>query len=316
MVPDVPDFVRFKRRDVDPADVEKREKQRLYMQGELDRQIEDQQRRKMLEKQKEKEEIVREEQRIARERAEMLERHKREQPGEAAGLAPIPQRQKLPRPAVAAERQVANMLVQGTQIGVRPVPARTPQMEAECCGSEEAIIADYQKQIFALRAERQLAKEEALIYREQLLKVKERQQPTVAAQIRPLPHIEVSPLPATKKPQPAARPESKETCEESLASSSRRLPAADYPYPEACEELEQSLASNTKLVAAAGELYKTWKPEEIQQHLVAKAAALREKRAREIGNQIVGPTTSASAKRPDANLSSAAADMSESNPDC
>eukprot|EP01022_Parablepharisma_sp_SALTPOND_P017314 TRINITY_DN2737_c1_g1_i1.p1 TRINITY_DN2737_c1_g1~~TRINITY_DN2737_c1_g1_i1.p1 ORF type:complete len:702 (-),score=99.08 TRINITY_DN2737_c1_g1_i1:144-2249(-) len=313
-------FIRYKKKEIDPELLEKREKQRVLMQNELNRQIEEKQKRKLLEKQREKEEAEREEQRIRREQAELAAKYK----GEGDKIKPrVPPKQNLFTPSL--ETNTFTHVVQGFNPNSSrakhpknpepdPEPLPRPIEATPLPAIPLKVIEDYQKQIESLKKERQLAKEEALAYKEQLLKERELQlqsmmakvQPLVNIQpIKPLPPIVESSVPIKPKAIPPVRPETKETCEESLESSTRRVPtrSSNHTGLDSMGEvdlLEQSLVSNTKLVAVTGEndLYKTWKPFEIQQHLVAKAQALKEANSKRVSEVAIQTLEAEQAQQP------------------
>ena len=362
---------RFKKKDLDPETMEKRDKQRLSMQNELNKQIEEKQKRKLMEKQLEREAAEKEEQRIKKEQAELAAKHKKEEKNDydkiksrtgskANPFAPSPVETNT---TLMVQGYNSNSRVKLQKISPEPSimtePLAPPKVEHKVEQVErqeqplpaipQKILEDYQRQIESLRNEKQLAKEEALSYKEQLLKEREIQLQSIINRMQSVPSIppipqssatssvqliqpsqsipSVSPIPPIPqipllqpmqpilpiqplqpipsplpyivehpnsikgksfgRLQPIVRPESKETCEETLESFSRRVPTRSSN--EVGDEttnmtgeldiLEQSLSSNTKLVTVSGnttELYKTWKPLEIQQHLFAKAQALKE----------------------------------------
>ncbi len=356
------DFVRYKKRDVDPETAEKRERQKLYMQNELNRQIEDRNRRRIQEKQKEREEAEREEQRFRREQAELAAKHKVECGGQDGRVELRPRRSLAQNLFQPSEENSFAYVVQGTKPVLHPVASRAsalqaqaqipvpaepkapvvvtpvdivlpvpnkapPQQEnrqqapptvlpqvANVQPQGNTMIQDYQKQIESLKAERQLAREEALIYKEQLLKEREIQlqaimakmqpAPVPVAQVRPLqPIVVAEPTKSSRCRDPPARAETKDTttCEESIESSSHRVPTRGsnneagneyFCQPAGEDVFEQSLSSNTKLVTASdcgksvNDLYKTWRPGEIQQRLASKAAAMKERvRSQELAEE-------------------------------
>jgi len=203
----------------------------------------------------------------------------------------------------------------------------------------QKILEDYQKQIESLKNEKQAAKEEALAYKEQLLREREMQLQMMMAKIQPLvpinsqqvqiplqmplqplipiqisqgirPIQQIKPIIETnphiikpkqlEKLQALVRPETKETCEESLESSTRRLPtrssnnnnetrnevtaiAESANMSDELDMLEQSLSSNTKLVAVSepgpglsDDMYKTWKPHDLPKSFAGKSQPLKE----------------------------------------
>lgn len=299
-------FARFKKTDIDAEVAEKREQQKLLMQAELNRQVEERQKRKMMEKQKEKEEADKEEQRIRKEQAEIEAKFSIDSTlGGSSQNAKITKKQPIIKqnlfsPSVdntfAQVVQGYNTTIKQAKIEIKGNAIAKPQEINEISEKESKypeqkyteqkkeenqtnLLEKYQKEIEALKNEKLQAKEEALLYKEQLLKARELQCQNMLAMLPQLVQ--------KKTPQKVSKEPSNE---ESLECSSHRVPTSasnssgnNVQVPVKCEDLfEQSLFSNTKLVAISetdrsmGELYKTWNPLAIQQQLTAKAAALKE----------------------------------------
>lgn len=129
------------------------------------------------------------------------------------------------------------------------------------------IIEEYQRQIEDLRNQNHLAKEEALLYKEQLLRELEfnqvkRLQPFI---INPTKRQSLKECTNGLKDLPVKKVEVNPVFEESLCSSSKKVPGVELSKIN--EVMERSLCSETKLVAissqANNELYATWKATEI-----------------------------------------------------
>jgi hypothetical protein len=213
---------------------EKRAKQQFLMKSELDRQVEEKRRRGLMEMQKKKEEEEKEEQRIKREQQELANIYKQEEHNKGKVYNHI-------------KRMNNNYVGYSKKPDVSSVNKHVVPKK---------VIEDYQKELELLANERQLDKEKALLYREQIMIERERQLQLMMERMAMNKH--------SKFNQPVVRPESKETCEESSESFIPRIPTRDdnnlIDPTKRVEVMEKSLASDTKFVAISPEyMDKTWK---------------------------------------------------------
>lgn len=305
-------YVRYKKKDLEPEVTEKKEQQKLAIQAELNKQIEDRKKQKMMEKQREREENEKEQQRILKEQAELDAKYKQEASKEGSNginsklnkkitneknrdIFPGPpqinfehvvqghknvikqaKEEKKTQPNKPPEKVEIAKKVEQPPEPIKKIEVIIPHREAET-----NMLETYQREIQVLKNEKLLAKEEALKYKEQLLKERELQCQNMMSMFPQPPKNKVC--------------QQEPLYEESLESSSHRVPTTasnslGNNNPNTGQEqdfLECSLASNTKLVAvnevdhSTNDLYKTWKnPIAVQQQLVAKAAALKEQNSK------------------------------------
>lgn len=246
-------FARFRKEEIDLELVEKREKQQFLVKSELDKQIEEKRRRKFLELKK-KEEDQKEEQELA-----II--YKQEESSKAFN--------KLEdnRSITRISRQPIkdnDLLVQRYNSShiKKPIEDNSSNImnKSNLKVVSKRILDDYKKEIESLANERQLDREKALFYREQIIIERERQLQLMLEQVAANKHPKFN--------QPAVRPErleTKETCEESQESSTLRLPTRDsnnlIDSMKRAEIFEQSLVSDTKFVVISPNAMDiTWRP--------------------------------------------------------
>ncbi len=164
----------------------------------------------------------------------------KEVPALPAMMATMPTiRPAEPVPAFAIQTAAADMAPTTYQAANPGYFMQSPMMEPV---PEPHMLGEYQRQIEALRAEKQLAREEALIYKEQLLRERENQMQDLMRRMQTNPPQEVQQMSA-KVPMPNAR----DVFEQSLASDSKLVQAVDP----------------SMLAKAEEELYRTWNPEKL-----------------------------------------------------
>ncbi len=159
-----------------------------------------------------------------------------------------------------------------TQFAMAPSYAPPQQQQEAAQPQERGLLEKYQKQLDELKSEKQLAREEALIYKEQLIRERERY---VQEMMQKLQSNQLCQIPASTAPPepPTAEPE-RHIAPERPAPAVVPEPAyygAGNPNLEfspgsedACGALEESLSSDSKLVEVTGtskrsnDLYRTW----------------------------------------------------------
>lgn len=264
-------FARFKKKGITQEVIDKKEKQMLLIQTELTKQIEEKRQRKFIEKQRRKEEDEKEDQRVKKEQVELAKLEENKSNKGSIDRIELRSPPKLEMPPV--EKNVFQYVVQGYNMGsYNPKNVKsTRRLNMDKSQASQNIIENYQKQIEILKNEKQLAKEEVLIYKEQLLRERELQLQSMMSQIAVTAVTKQSAQ--SRLNQPAVRPESKETCEESIESSLRRIPTRENinGKKNRADPLEQSLVSSTKFVIQHNKIdgdymYETWKPIENQKH--------------------------------------------------
>lgn len=250
-------YGKFRKKELDLELLKKREKQQQLIKSELDKQVEEKRKRKLLEMKKKKEEDEKEEQRIRREQEELAMLHKQEEMGRGFNKFAYNEDDNAKPEDIPindpSKPPLSNFSIQGHSpipYSMKPpLPPPLPKTNLKVVPNQ--LIEEYQRQ-----RQLQLIKEQALYQREQLILEKERQLQLMMERISIHKH--------PKFDQPAVRPESKDTCEESHESLMLRLPTRDsnnlMESMRRAEELEQSLVSDTKLVAVSGKrMDKTWR---------------------------------------------------------
>eukprot|EP00826_Nyctotherus_ovalis_P064263 TRINITY_DN9422_c0_g2_i2.p1 TRINITY_DN9422_c0_g2~~TRINITY_DN9422_c0_g2_i2.p1 ORF type:complete len:405 (+),score=78.66 TRINITY_DN9422_c0_g2_i2:250-1464(+) len=250
-------YARFRKKEIDLELLEKREKQQLLIKSELDKQVEEKRKRKLLEMKKKKEEDEKEEQRIKREQEELAMLHKQEEMSRGFNILAYNEHDNVKVEDTPIKNPnkplLNNFSIQGYNpnpyLMKPPQPPPLPKTNLKVVPNQ--LLEEYQRQ-----RQLQLNKEQALYQREQIILEKERQLQLMMERISIHKH--------PKFDQPAVRPESKDTCEESHESLMLRLPTRDsnnlMESMRRGEELEQSLVSDTKLVAVSGgRMDKTWR---------------------------------------------------------
>lgn len=179
--------------------------------------------------------------------------------------------------ASSGVRAEADLLVQNDVLDSAINPLKYPLQDKNVvvANVETAkLIEEYQRQIELLKSQNQMAKEAALIYKEQLLRELDIKMQAMRLQsIAPLQAGEHSLKESTNFISGyGARAEPNFAFEESLCSSTKQVPGVDLKNinEEKIKEMERSLCSETKFVAIAdptdAELYKTWRLSEVRKN--------------------------------------------------
>eukprot|EP01022_Parablepharisma_sp_SALTPOND_P028831 TRINITY_DN71855_c0_g1_i1.p1 TRINITY_DN71855_c0_g1~~TRINITY_DN71855_c0_g1_i1.p1 ORF type:complete len:501 (+),score=75.73 TRINITY_DN71855_c0_g1_i1:127-1503(+) len=162
------DYIRYRRKIEDSPGTQKRIKQMQIFQEELKQQIEEKRIKKELEKKKLKEEAEREERRIENEKKELALKFQ----GEDAVIAK--KQKKVPK-------EVRKIFEPSEENSFAvPTPLKTPEANsAAICKQTEAVqnsavIKEYERRIKQLEMEKENALKTALMYKEQLMKERER----------------------------------------------------------------------------------------------------------------------------------------------
>jgi len=294
-------FNRYRKRGID-ADEERIIKQRQIMKNELVKQIEEHNERKREEKLKKKQEDEKEEERIRKEQEELARKMESEEQQLKNKMAkyramplnkPSSRNNKLSElePAIsksslklvgtaiikasvrapvnvsidkessARPSSITNLSSTRSRIDLKKILIKPTHNEYEdysrsinslkCKRDRKELISEYERQIEILKNQNQIVKEEVLLYKEQLLR-----------------ELELKTQANSSSIVGEKKYESKLIFEESLCSSTKQVPGIDLDSISGIKEMEQSLCSETKLVAISkatdGELYRTWRSNEIK----------------------------------------------------
>lgn len=182
-------FIRYRHKNDQSTEDIKKQQQKLLIQEELKKQIEEKQRGKELAKKKRLEEAEKEELRIAKEKRELDDQYKRE-----AGIKVDTLNEKQASKGIPKIFQPSddNSLVlqtsqnQKTKEVVQPKETEKPKEPIPVKESDNNLIEIYKKQIEELKLEQKKAIETALAYKEQLQIEREKQKPQYLIDDRPI----------------------------------------------------------------------------------------------------------------------------------